>query len=294
MPGSTASSTLLSRRDGLVLIAPLTAFLLAMLALPFAIDVVYALSRVTFATIRHPQLQGFGNFSAVLADRDFWRAMGFSLRFALLTATAQLAIGLVLAVFLAPLFAAVPSLMAVLMLPMMMAPALVGLMYRLLLQDFVGIVPNTWAAWFGDSPAFLNPGTAFWTLATIEVLQWTPFALLILYSAYAAVPAEIREAAALDGAGPLRRLLAIDLPWMAPALGVTFFFRFIDGFRVFDNVYVLTGAGAGGSTTTISIFIYEAFFRHNDIGVAVAASLILLALSFVALTALLRLGRRRS
>ncbi len=294
MPSSPRAHGILSRRDGIVLIAPLTLFLLAMLGLPFAIDVIYAVSRVTFETIRHPQVQGFGNFTAVLEDPAFWQAMGFSLRFALLTAAAQLVIGLCLAIFLAPLFAVFPSLMAVLMLPMMMAPALVGLMYRLLLQEFVGIVPNTWAAWFGDSPAFLSPGAAFWTLATIEVLQWTPFALLILYSAYASIPVEIREAAALDGAGPLRRLAVIDLPWMAPTIAITFFFRFIDGFRAFDNVYVLTGTGAGGTTTTISIFIYEAFFRHNDIGVAVAASLILLALSFAVLAGLMRLAGRRS
>ena len=287
-------TAILRRRQGIVLIAPLTAFLLAMLGLPLAIDILYALSHVTFETLRHPALQGFGNFVTVLKDGSFWQAMGFSLRFAIVASVAQLTLGLFLAIFLAPLFALAPWLMAILMLPMMLAPALVGLMYRLLLQDFVGIVPNLWTLWFGDSPAFLNPGTAFWTLATIEILQWTPFALLILYSAYAAVPADIREAAALDGAGPLRRLLAIDLPWMMPTIAITFFFRFIDSFRVFDNVYVLTGSGAGGSTTTISIFIYEAFFRHNDIGVAVAASLVLLILSFAVLTLLMRFaGSRR-
>ncbi|MCW6511501.1 hypothetical protein [Lichenifustis flavocetrariae] len=72
----------LSRRNGLVLISPLTLFLLAMLGLPFAIDVVYALSRVTFENIRHPQIQGFGNFAVVLRDPNFWQAMGLSLRFA--------------------------------------------------------------------------------------------------------------------------------------------------------------------------------------------------------------------
>jgi multiple sugar transport system permease protein len=287
-------SAILHRRQGLVLIAPLTVFLLALLGLPLLIDIVYALSHVTFETLRRPRLEGFGNFVAVLKDGAFWQAMGFSLRFALVASVAQLVLGLFLAIFLAPLFALAPWLMAVLMLPMMLAPALVGLMYRLLLQDFVGIIPNAWALWFGDPPAFLNPGTAFWTLATIEVLQWTPFALLILYSAYAAIPGEVREAAALDGAGPLRRLAHIDLPWMLPTIAITFFFRFIDSFRVFDNVYVLTGSGAGGSTTTISIFIYEAFFRHNDIGVAVAASLLLLAMSFAVLTMLMRLAGPRT
>lgn len=287
-------SAVLHRRQGLVLIAPLTVFLLALLGLPLLIDIVYALSHVTFATLRRPRLEGLGNFVTVLDDPGFWQAMSFSLRFAIVAAVAQLAIGLFLAIFLAPLFALAPWLIALLMLPTMLAPALVGLMYRLLLQDFVGIVPNYWSLWFGDSPAFLNPGTAFWTLATIEVLQWSPFAFLILYSAYAAIPGEVREAAALDGAGPLRRLAYIDLPWMVPTISLVFFFRFIDSFRVFDNVYVLTGSGAGGSTTTISIFIYEAFFRHNDIGVAVAASLLLLVLSFAVLTALMRFaGARR-
>ena len=287
-------SAILNRRQGLVLIAPLTVFLLVLLGLPLLIDIVYALSHVTFETLRRPRLEGFGNFVTVLKDPDFWQAMGFSLRFAIVAAVAQVVIGLCLAVFLAPLFALAPWLLALLMLPTMLAPALVGLMYRLLLQDFVGIVPNTWSLWFGDSPAFLNPGTAFWTLATIEVLQWSPFALLILYSAYAAIPGEVREAAALDGAGPLRRLGSIDLPWMAPTIAIIFFFRFIDSFRVFDNVYVLTGSGAGGSTTTISIFIYEAFFRRNDIGVAVAASLLLLVLSFAVLTLIMRFaGVRR-
>jgi multiple sugar transport system permease protein len=283
-------TAVLDRRRGAVLIAPLTLFLLAMLALPLAIDLVYSLSRVTFETLRHPEIIGFGNFFTVLRDSEFWRAMWFSLRFGLLAAAAQLAIGLCLAIFLAPLFAMAPWLMSIMTLPMMLAPSLVGLMYRLLLQDFIGIVPNTWALLFGDSPAFLNPGAAFWTLVTIEVLQWTPFALLILYSAYAAIPVEMREAAALDGAGPWRRLLHIDLPSMAPTIAITGFFRFIDSFRVFDNVYTLTGSGAGGSTTTISIFIYEAFFRRNDIGVAVAASLLLLAISFAVLTLLIRLG----
>jgi multiple sugar transport system permease protein len=281
------------RRTPYILIAPLTLFLLALLAVPFLIDIVYALSQVTFETLRAPVFRGLGNFLTVLRDGSFWGAMGFSLKFALLASTAQLGLGLFLAIFLAPLLAAAPWMMALLMLPMMLAPALVGLMYRLVLQEFIGVVPYYFELFTGDSPAFLDAHNAFRTLVVVEVLQWTPFALLILYSAYRGIPLEVREAAALDGASPYATLRRIDLPLMLPTIVVTFFFRFIDSFRVFDNVYVLTGSGAGGSTTTISIFIYEAFFRRNDIGVAVAASLILLSLSFVVLFVLLRVGRMR-
>jgi multiple sugar transport system permease protein len=283
-----------TRRTRHLLIVPLTAFLVALLALPLLIDLVYSVSNVTFETLRAPSFRGLGNFLTVLSDPSFWGAMGFSLKFAVLASLAELAIGLFLAIFLAPLFARVPWLMAVLMLPMMLAPALVGLMYRLVLHEFVGVLPYYFYLFTGDSPAFLDAQNAFRTLVVIEVLQWTPFALLILYSSYAAVPLEVREAAAIDGAGALRTLRHIELPWMTPTIVITFFFRFIDSFRVFDNVYVLTGSGAGGSTTTISIFVYEAFFRRNDIGVAVAASLILLVLSFMVLFVLLRLARQRA
>ncbi len=280
--------------DGWLMIAPLTAFLLVMLAVPFAVDLIYAVSRVTFETLRAPSVVGLHNFAVVLRDREFWGAMWFSLRFAVLVSAAELLLALALAVFLAPLLAARPWLIAPLMLPLMVAPALVGLMYRLVLHEFVGAVPYYFVLFTGDSPSFLGPDTAFRTLVVIETLQWTPFALLILYTAYQAIPAEVREAAALDGPGPLQMLRHIELPLMRPAILAVGFIRFIDSFRVFDNVYTLTGSGAGGDTTTISIYIYEAFFRRNDIGVAVAASMVLLAVAFAMLTVVLRWSERRA
>jgi multiple sugar transport system permease protein len=283
-----------ARRDGYVLIAPVVIFLLAMLAIPFLVDLLYSVSRVTFETLRSPSYLGPANFLSVIRDHAFWGAMLFSLRFALLTTIAQVAIGISLAVFLAPLLSKRPWLMAILMLPMMAAPALVGLMYRLILHEFVGVLPYYFYLFFNDSPSFLGPHNAFWTLVTVETLQFTPFGLLILYSSYQSIPLEIRESAAIDGAGPWRRLIAIELPWMRPTILLVTFIRFIDSFRVFDNVFTLSGPGAGGDTTTMSIYIYEAFFHRDDIGVAVAASLILLLLSFVVLAGLLRLSRRRS
>ena len=269
--------------QGWWLLSPLTLFLLLLLGFPLLADLVYSLSQVDFENLRQPKLSGLDNYVKAIADPEFWSAAWFSLRFGLLAATIQLIFGLGLALFLAPLFLARPWLMAIMLLPMMVAPALVGLMYRLILHEFVGPVTYYLLEWFGDFPSFLGYGNAFWTLLTIECLQWTPFALLILYSAYTSIAADIHEAAALDGAGGLRRLWAIDFPLLLPTIGIVFFIRFIDSFRVFDNIYTLVGAGAGGSTTSMSIYIYQAFFKVGDIGLAVAASLLLLAASFVVL-----------
>ena len=143
------------------------------------------------------------------------------------------------------------------------------------------------------SLSFLGPGSAFWTLIVVETLQWTPFAFLLFYMAYQAIPREIIEASQMDGALYRHRLWYIELPLMAPTIVVALLIRFIDGFRVFDNVYVLTGSGPGGSTASLSIYIYEAFFKQGAIGKAVAASVILFVASFAVLYGLNAIAARR-
>ncbi|WDR07255.1 sugar ABC transporter permease [Devosia rhodophyticola] len=279
--------------DWKLLNTPLVVFLLLFLGFPVIVNLYYSLSEVSFQTLRAPELTGFGNYLTVLTDPAFWQASWFSLRFGVVTAVAECALGLCLAIFLAPLIEKHSALMAPLMLPLMVAPAMVGLMYRLVLHEFVGPVPYYLYEWFGNSPSFLNAESAFWTLSVVETLQWTPFAFLLFYMAYEAIPDEVRQAAQIDGAGPFQRLFYIDLPLMAPTLIIAAFIRFIDGFRVFDNVYTLTGSGPGGSTTSLPIYIYEAFFKQGAIGKAVAASVVLFLASFSVLFGLNWLSGRR-
>jgi multiple sugar transport system permease protein len=271
------------QREGRILLLPLVVFLLAFLSFPALVDIVFALSDVTFQTMRSPQLVGLKNFSAVIADPEFWGACWFSLRFGLLTALLECALGLSLAIFLSPIVKRHGWTTAVLMLPMMVAPSMVGLMYRLVLHEFAGPLPYYLTLWFGNSPAFLDADHAFWTLTVVETLQWTPFAFLLFHVAYIAIPSEIREAAAMDKAGVWRRLWRIELPMMKATIAIAFGIRFIDGFRVFDNVFTLTGAGAGGSTTSLSIYIYQAFFNGGQIGRAVAASALFFFASLIVL-----------
>lgn len=281
-------------RENRILAAPLVLFLLLLLGFPTLLNLLYSLSEVSFETLRAPRPTGFGNFSAVLSDEAFWRSVWFSLRFGLLTAAAEVALGLFLAVFLAPLLRRRPWLLALLTLPMMIAPAMMGLMYRLVLHEFVGPVPHYLFAWFGSAPAFLGPRWVFWTLAMIEILQWTPFVILLVHLAYASIPEEIREAARMDGARPWRLFRRVELPMLLPTLGVAFAIRLIDGIRVFDTIYVLTGAGAGGSTASLPIYIYTAFFRGASLGPALAASVLFAAAAFLALAAALRAAGRRA
>jgi multiple sugar transport system permease protein len=133
------------------------------------------------------------------------------------------------------------------------------------LHEFVGPLPHYLFAWFGGSPAFLSPAGSL-DRGDVEVLQWTPFALLLFHLAYGAIPEQLREAGRMDGARPWRLFRRIELPLLMPTLGLALAIRFIDGARVFDTVYVLTGSGAGGSTTSLPIYIYTSFFRGASWG----------------------------
>ncbi|MBG6207974.1 multiple sugar transport system permease protein [Labrenzia sp. EL_126] len=275
-----------------ILATPLVLFLLVMLGFPTILDIIYSFSEVSFENLRSPTFNGGQNYISILNDPEFWSASWFSMKFGLATAFAECILGLVLAVYLAPIIRKNTWMIAVLIMPMMIAPAMMGLMYRLLLHEFVGALPHYMFYWLGDSPAFLSRENVFTTVFTIETLQWTPFAFLLFFMAYEAIPGEMREAAAVDGARGLRMFWHIEMPMMLPTIAVAFFVRFIDGFRVFDNIFVLTGAGAGGATTSLSIYIYLSFFRSGDIGNAIAASVILFCVSFLALFFAGRLLRR--
>jgi multiple sugar transport system permease protein len=277
--------------ENAILAAPLVLFLLAILGFPVVLSIIYGFSQTSFTTLASPQFNGLDNFRTVLGDDSFWRAAWFSLRFGAITAVAQCLLGLALAVYLAPLIRDNGWMVAILIIPMIVAPAMMGLMYRLVLHEFAGPIPYYFYAWFGWSPAFLNAANVFVTVCVAETLQWTPFAFLLFLTAWQQIPQDLREAAAVDGTRPARMFWRIELPLMAPTVFVALFIRFIDGFRVFDNIYTLVGAGPGGATTSMSIYIYEAFLRQGDIGRALAAAIVLFGAAFALLTLAQRVAR---
>lgn len=265
-----------------LLLAPLIFFLLLVLGYPLVANIFYSFSDVTFQTIRAPRWLGAGNYTNVLSDGAFWNALGFSLRFAIAATLLEVLLGLALALAFEPILNRRGPLLALLLLPMMVSPALLGIMYRLILNDFVGLIPQ-WLGMLGVYANLLTPPQLVPTLIGIEVLQWTPFALLLVYTALQTIPNELIEAARIDGASGAQILRSITLPLLVPALAIAAFIRFVDSFRVFDHIYVLTGGGPGTLTTSISIYIYRKFFQQADLGPAVAASMLLLLLALLPL-----------
>ena len=278
--------------ENAVLASPTTFFLLVILGFPVILSLVYGFSETSFETLRSPEFSGLNNFHKVTTDDTFWQAVWFSFRFGSITAILECALGLALAVYLAPLTQKNGWIVAVLIIPMIVAPAMMGLMYRLVLNEFAGPIPYYLYNWLGWSPAFLSPQNVFTTVVLAETFQWTPFTFLLFLTAYRSIPQEMREAATVDGTRPWRLFWKLELPLMMPTVFIAAFIRFIDGFRVFDNIYTLVGAGPGGSTTSMSIYIYETFLRRGEIGKSMAAAILLFAAAFSLLSFAQRLMRR--
>jgi multiple sugar transport system permease protein len=281
------------KADGRLLLSGLCVFLAIMLGFPTVANLWYSFSDVSFQDLTGRGFVGLDNYRAALSDSNMWSALWFSLRFAILATLLQLVAALVLVFVLHPLVQKRPSLIALLMLPMMVSPAMMGMMYRLILNEFIGPVP-AYLDMLGVYVNFLGRNNVYATLVGIEVLQWTPFAFLVLLTARQSILPEIEEAAVVDGATGTKLNFLVILPMLMPTIAIVTFIRFIDAFRVFDHIFVLTGGGPGNETTSISIYIYKLFFKQSELGEAVALSVVLLLASLVLLQAGLRVVVRRS
>lgn len=260
-----------------VLSAPLLAFLVAFVVVPTFYG---AWISVTDRTIMNPagKFVGFENFLKVFGDSDFWSSLLFTFGFTIITTVIVLITGLALAMAMNRRFPGKKILFTVLLLPIMVAPALMGLMFRLTLNGDIGLTSNLLGA-LGLNVNLFAPSSVIPLLVVLEVVQWTPFVFLICYSGLQSLPGELYEASSLDGAGRWKTFTNITLPLMVPVLVTAAFLRGVDALRTFDVIYVLTGGGPGTISTTTTIYIYKEAIVNGNFGVGTAASVIVLLIT---------------
>jgi multiple sugar transport system permease protein len=116
------------------------------------------------------------------------------------------------------------------------------------------------------------------SIVLVDIWQWTPFVVLVVLAGLQSIPDYLYEAAQLDGASDWHQFRFITLPVIAFHLQLVILLRVIDGFRLFDKVYALTGGGPGHATETITMYIFKEGFRYFNLGYAAAASLVMLLL----------------
>src|SRR2546427_9963346 len=238
---------------------------------------------------------GLDTYARAFADPAFVEAFLTTARFVFLAVTIETVLGLALALLVAREGRFIRRIRATLILPMIVTPVVVGIVFRLIYASDVGLLASITHLFGMDPPEILSNGTgAFWGLVVLDGWEWTPLLFLILLAGIQSMPVEPFEAARVDGAGAWRTFVDHTLPLLRPTILVAVTLRAIDALTTFDQVYVLTRGGPGTSTQLISIYGYQTFFQFQQVGYAAAMLFMVALVVLVAAGLSVGLMRRRA
>jgi multiple sugar transport system permease protein len=249
--------------------------------IPFLTAFAYSLQRYRLS---QPWARGWNwgqNYLDLLTDSAFWNTLRVSFVYATSAVVVELLLGLGIALLLQKRTRFNNFVSVMLLMPLMTAPALAALMWKLMTDpgfgvlsyglSLVGIENFRWAA---------DPATAMFTVVLVDVWVYTPFIMILLLAGLRSLPTQPFEAAALDGVPPLFVFWRITLPMLTPYLLTAVLFRVIESIQMFDIIYAMTQGGPGNALTVFQVEAYLNFFQSTNVGRSAALMMILWAITF--------------
>lgn len=219
---------------------------------------------------------GFDHYSRVFSDPRYAAAMRTTALFTTLAVTIELALGFALALSLQRTFRGKSAILTLLLIPMMLSPAVMGLYWNLILNGQYGILNQTLGALGLVQPQWLtDPALKLLSVLLVDVWMWTPFMALIALAGLQAIPVYLYEAAEIDRASVWRVFRRITLPLCAPLLFLAVLFRATDALKQFDLVMAITGPN-DAATQTLSALLYQVMLRDYKIGLGSAYAFVVL------------------
>jgi multiple sugar transport system permease protein len=261
-------------------------YLLALIGFPIAYNGLMSLQEVNLGnidTLDRPFL-GLANYAAALADPTFRKVLGNTAVFALANVIGQVGIGALTAIAFARNFPAAHFLRGLLLAAWLLPALVVGTVWKWLFATQYGMVNAVLIAlgivrtpvhWLSD------PAMAMTALNISHIWFGMPFSMILIAAALTAIPDELYEAAALDGAGPFARLRYITLPAITPALLAVACLVTISSMRAFDVIFAMTHGGPLDATNVLPLLSYQASFEDFDFGRGAAVGMFAFAIVFV-------------
>jgi multiple sugar transport system permease protein len=258
------------RRLAFLLITPAVVLMLAVTAYPIGYAVWLSLQRVSLTKPDDMSFVGLSNYQTVLTDGYWWTAFVVTLVITVISVSIELVLGLVLALVMRRTIFGKGVVRAAVLIPYGIVTVAASYSWYYAWTPGTGYLANLLPE--GSAPLTHQiPSLGIIILA--EVWKTTPFIALLLLAGLALVPEELLRAAQVDGAGAWKRLVKITLPLIKPAILVALLFRTLDAFRIFDNIYVLTGGA--NNTYSVSILGYDNLFKAFNLGLGSAISVLI-------------------
>ncbi|MCX8505681.1 MAG: sugar ABC transporter permease [Alphaproteobacteria bacterium] len=248
---------------------------------PFFIAVSYSMMRFR---LNLPQLKGFiwlRNYVDFASDAAFWHTLWVSLSYAVLTVGLELLLGLAIALLLQKSTRLNNFVSIILLLPLMTAPSLAALMWKLMTNPNFGILSYFVSLLgFNDFKWASDPSTALFTVVLVDIWVYTPFIMILLLAGLRALPKQPFEASALDNVPPSFVFFRITLPMLMPYILTATLFRLLDSIQQFDIIYAMTQGGPGNSLVVFQVQAYLEFFQYTNVGRSAALMVILWAITY--------------
>lgn len=234
---------------------------------------------------------GLRHFVRMLADPDVWESVWVTIRFGFWTITIEMALGIALALLLEKPIRGASIFRTIFILPLMVSPVVVGLIWRYLYDARIGWI-NYYLSFLGfDYQVWLGDAElAFFAIVFTDIWQWTPFIFIIVIAGLQALPSEVVEASRIDGANWWQQIFLVKLPMIRSILLIALLMRLIDVFRGMEVMYIMTGGGPGRATELLSLHIYNRAFDAQQLGYASAISVLLIVIVFALSFAILVMG----
>jgi multiple sugar transport system permease protein len=282
-------------KNQLLFVLPALVVLITIIVFPLAYNIYLSVSNWNFRMRGSvPEFAGASNFLAAFSDERFYNSLSKTF-YLVIALPIELMFGLGLAFLLQEEFRGRRLISSIILVPLGLSDAVVGLIWGLVLVPNYGpfdLFMRTFGLWqlFGYSEP-ISPTVEYpmQSIILADVWQWTPFFFLTLLAAIATLPGEPFEAARVDGASTLQQIRRLTIPMLKPAIGVTLLIRLMDIFKSFGIPYVLTRGGPGFASEVTSLYIFNQGLQFLNLTYACALTLIVIVIVSVALTVFVRI-----
>jgi multiple sugar transport system permease protein len=265
-------------RFGYAMISPGILFLVLVTTVPLVSLLVMSFFRIDLTYPLDNGWAGLENYLEMFKDVRFWYSIRLTVVYTAITVVFQVVVGLGLAMAFFRGFRGQGLMRVSVLLPMILAPVVVGLAWRTLILtpeygilDYISILLG-----FGSKPWLVDPTWALVSVIIIHTWQWTPFAFLVFLASLNAMPQEPLEAALLDTRTSWQRFRYIILPMLRPAIVIVLIFRTMIALRAFAAIFSATGGGPGTATEILNLYAYRVSFNSLDLGYGAALGTVLL------------------
>ncbi len=259
-----------------IFVTPSIIFILLMIVIPLLYNFALSFTDWQMSIVKPPKFVGLANYIETFADERFQASVWRTIVFSGIAIVLEAVLGVTLAVLINRKFHGRRLMQALMLLPVVATPVALGMVWNLMLEPTIGVGNVLLNALGLPSRAFLST-TSFesmlW-LIFIDVWEWTPMVMLIVYGGLMTIPQAPYESALIDGANKWQTFFKITLPLASPTILVAVLMRLIDVVKTYDIIYATTGGGPSFATETINIYGYLNMFSYYRFGKAAAISVL--------------------